>query len=748
MEAFVTLLRSRRGLAGVAVAAAAAVALGITLTANATPEPTATGSASSNVSTDAARTTAADKTSAIVTLAGDPLSTSARSAPRRGEKVDFAAAAVRSERAKLAAKRDAFRSWLSKNAAGARVSDEFDIALNAVAVELRGASLGQLSQAPGVKDVRYATRYRLLDETDPGLNLINAIDAWQSARVGGPENAGKGVKVGVIDSGVDQNHPCFDDAGYPVTPQLGDTRFTNNKVIVAKVFNSDSTQTPEAIGGHGTHVAGTVACNLDTPANVHGATAPYEVSGVAPFAQIGNYNVFPGEVPTVSDADLLEAMEAAYTDGMDVINMSLGGAIGRGPDPLADAVDNLDKANLVSAIAAGNSGPGARTIQSPGVAERGLTAGASTVGHFVGNAVTAGERTLHAATGDFPVFDSDFTAPLGVVSGADNGLSLACAPLDTDLTGKIAVVSRGECSFSTKMRHAQDAGAVAAFVVNNVAGDPISMGLDDSVTPAPTIPAYMFGPADADALIAADGESTTISAEANYFRTANDNIMAAFSSGGPSPDAAARVKPDVVAPGVNVLSGIPVNHCGDGASDCWTFMQGTSMASPHLAGMAAVLRAAHPTLTAEQVRSAVVNTSTDGVVTAYTDGTSVVSDVNVAGAGLADLAAAVDATVAVGPVSTSFGTLKGAKATTATVTLTSLTGAEQTLTLSVDSLIGDGVAFSAPQEVTLPAVGSVDIEVSASAARGEHASGGRSAMLRFFDGDTEIAHSVLFATLR
>ena len=126
-------------------------------------------------------------------------------------------------------------------------------------------------------------------------------------------------------------------------------------------------------------------------------------------------------------------------------------------------------------------------------------------------------------------------------------------------------------------------------------------------------------------------------------------IQADFSGQGPT-DVDFRVKPDVMAPGVNVLSSVPGDDCGD--TSCWAFNQGTSMASPHLAGSAAVIRQ-HPDWSAEQIRSAIVNTATPGVIT-KTDFTGLVTDVLIQGAGQEDLAAAVDAQVALGPVSVSF----------------------------------------------------------------------------------------------
>ncbi|MFI9816845.1 S8 family serine peptidase [Saccharothrix variisporea] len=734
----------RRGLVAAAVVT---TAVGVCVgPLSASPGATSGGNAASS---DKATQAGVDSTSALVQLKGDPLSTNARTKPAQGKKIDFSSSAVKSERAALSALRNDFKAWLRTNAPKAQIVNEYDLALNAVAVRLNGTPLDTLRGAPQVTRAEYERTYTIADSNDPDLSLVHAVQAWRSSQVGGDANAGKGVKIGIIDTGVDQTHPCFSDAGFPATTQLGDKRFTNNKVIVAKVFNMKGGQqgyTPEAVQEHGTHVAGTVACNLDTPAVVNGVDVPYDVSGVAPAAQVGNYNVFPADVQNVRNEDLVDAMEEAYVDGMDVINMSIGGNASGAQDLGTVAVDNLDRANMVVAVAAGNSGPGHYTVESAGSAERALTAGASTVGHFVGAAITVGATTYRAATGDFPVVSSPLTAALGVVTGTTNGLGLACDTLPAgSLTGKIAVVSRGSCSFATKIRKAQDAGAVAAVVVNNVAGDPIAMGGDAAVQPAPTIPAYMVDRGSAAGLVAANGQSATIDATLAYFRTGNDNIMAGFSSQGPTDTSARRVKPDVVAPGVNVLSSIPTHLCG-GSPDCWTFLQGTSMATPHLAGMAGVVRGAHPTWTAEQVRSAIVNTAAEGVLTRYTDGTTVERDVNVTGAGLANLLAAVGARIAVGPVSTSFGTIPGGsgQTRTATVVLTSLTGAAQTVSLSVDSVQGAGVTFTAPSSVTIPATGSTTITVTATSDKGA-AAGDHSADLRFAVGGVEIAHSVLYA---
>jgi minor extracellular serine protease Vpr len=212
--------------------------------------------------------------------------------------------------------------------------------------------------------------------------------------------------------------------------------------------------------------------------------------------------------------------------------------------------------------------------------------------------VTVGGNTYAAVSGDFPTVSADLTAPLGVVGGggsATGGLNTACSALAAgSLAGQIALISRGTCTFSTKIRNAQNAGAVAVLVVNNVAGDAIAMATDGTPN-QPTVPAYMTAVANRTALMGANGGSTTIGATKQYFQSPNSNIMAGFSSQGPT-FVDFRVKPDVVAPGVNVLSSIPHQFCA--APPCWAFFQGTSMATPHLAGSAAVILGQHPTWSA------------------------------------------------------------------------------------------------------------------------------------------------------
>jgi subtilisin family serine protease len=690
-----------------------------------------------------------DTASALVQLNGAPLATYEKTKPPKGKKIDFSSSTVKSYRAQLSKLRNDFKQWLRANARSAKVTGEFDIALNAVAVELNGTTLDTLRSAPMVVRAEHqGLYYPAAHGEDPDLELIDAFEAWGGQ--GASSTAGAGVKVAIIDTGIDPDHPCFtqDGDGTPGDP------FTNNKVLDAGVYYNKNQRdgfSPEDVNGHGTHVAGTVACAYHTSAEVNGVEIPYGVSGVAPAAKLGNFNVFPDQVESARSEDIMNALEDALEKGYDVANMSLSGGSSGIQDLLSMAVDAADEANMVVAVAAANDGPNAFTAGSPGIAPRALTAGASTVGHFVGPELTVAGSTYGLAVGDFAVVDEDTTAELGVVTGgpaALDGLNEACSALPADsLDGMIAVISRGTCTFSQKILNAQNAGAAVVIVVNNVAGDPTAMGLGGLPT-EPTVPAYMVGLENRDALIAADGEDATVTEEMSYFNTDNDDIRAGFSAQGPT-DVDFRVKPDVMAPGVNVLSAQPGSICTEEGEEtpevgCWAFFQGTSMATPHLAGSAAVVLSKHPTWSAAQVRSAIVNTADQGVVTSHTDGTTVLTDPTIIGSGRENLNSAVNAKVALDPVSVSFGGVPS--------------GAGQTRTFTVQlSDLGGAGAYGASVAKTSPAtqtgveftasVSGSTVTVTMSAAKGASA-GEHYGVLTITRGGAEVAHAAVYALVK
>ena len=672
-----------------------------------------------------------DETMAIVQLVGAPISTAASIDRGRNNRVNLAGTRTRDYRALLSASRNTFRDWLRDNAPKAQIVRDFDVSVHAVTVRLNGTPLATLQKSPQVLRVENIGLYYPLtsEPVDPDLALINAVQSWGG---GGAAGAGAGVKVGIIDSGIDQDHACFDDLG----DSDGPNNFTNNKVIVAKVFHMRARvmrYTPEAIDSHGTHVAGTVACDYGTTAVVEGVTIPHTISGVAPAALLGNYNVFPGAEGSARSEDILNALEAAYNDGMHIVNMSLGGGSMGIQDLLTIAVDNLDRGGMLSAISAGNEGPGFSTVGSPGMAARGLTAGASTVPHIVSGSIATSAGEALAVAAEFSEMTYDTLGPITVIEGqgptgvdelAD--VSQACTKLQNNPSGGVAVIARGTCDFVTKADNVQDAGYDAMIVINREPGAFV-MGGDPADTR--TIPAVMIDLLDADVVLTATGD-VTFNEPQYYSDYGTANEMADFSSEGPT-DVDRRVKPDLVSPGVNVLSSIPGGE--------FAFFNGTSMAAPHLAGAAAVVLGQHMTWTPWQVRSAITNTADLGAVSVHYDD-DMADDPNLVGAGLLDMSAAVNATALLSPVSANFGTSeRGAgKTTTRYVTLKNLSGSR--LTARVVGQYGSAT-FTVSGSVEANSTGTLTV----TATTPKQAAVGHSwATVEILDGGTVVAHMRLY----
>ncbi|PYK63893.1 MAG: hypothetical protein DME50_16530, partial [Verrucomicrobia bacterium] len=605
-----------------------------------------------------------DRASAIVQLKDDPLSTYPATRPAHGRKIDFNSNAVRSYRAQLSARRNEFRNWLRANASRARITSEYDISLNAVAVQLNGTSLTTIAAAPMVQSVEYNALYH------PNLSqshfIINADPAWVAA--GGRAVAGAGIKIGDIDTGIDNTHPFFDPTGfsYPTgfpkcdaadsdshTPNQ-DCRYVSPKVIVAKVFfnkNNQQNFDAQAIQDHGTHTAGIAAGIFNPSLNaVVDGVLINGMSGIAPGAWLGNYNVFPGDVTNARSEDILNAVDAAVADGMDVLNLSLGGSFHGNNDLLAIGLDNAVDAGVVVAVAAGNSGPGPNTVESPGRARKVITVAASTNQHFVGEPFTypaSGGTTIGAAVGDFPPLSA------GSFGLYFNSELTACTSVDPGASGNVVVVNRGGCTFSTKVRNAIAAGAIGVVVINNVAGDPTAMAKDGGG--GDNLPAVMIGKNEGAALRTANPPDASTTAIFQEFITPNKDILAGFSSQGPT-NVDLAIKPDVTSVGVNVLSSITCVGKGPGCpgdGSGWAFFQGTSMSTPHIAGSAAVLKDLHPTWSPAQIKSELVNRA-DLVIKDAVTGTHDVGP-TAQGAGRENLSVAADGTTWMDPVSASFG---------------------------------------------------------------------------------------------
>lgn len=663
----------------------------------------------------------------IVQLEDNPIATYAggirgiaATKPAKGKKLDRRAPNALGYARYLEEKRGAFKAYLRSAAASARVEAEYDTVVNGVALTLSGRDLQAVLSGRGVKSVSIDRDFR------PAMNLSRGLIGGTAFNFAFPGITGEGMKVGIIDSGIQASHPFFDPEdysllpGFPIADNSSNQSCTTKKIIVARAYPKPPG--PDACAdnnGHGTHVAGTVAGNAGTSATI-GIVTIDGLSGVAHRARLGNYNVFPNDQASARSVEIIRAIEDAVGDGMDVLNMSLGGPVHQPQqgDPLAQAVNAAAEAGVVVAVAAGNAGPGFYTVSSPGNASGALTAAASTNPHFLGIPVTwAGlAEPLAAVLGQFGDFIPAVSGrPLAnynnAAAGAAPGASTqACSAATVSHTGQIVVIDRGVCTFSTKIRNAQLAGAIAVLMVNNSPGDPVAMA-QDGTPDQPTIDGAMVRQINRLTLRTAAAAGTTVTvdgtAAAYSGTTPNADIIAGFSSVGPVAFDN-RFKPDVTAPGVNVLSSTvdPDTPVFD-----WAFFQGTSMATPHIAGAAALLKQLHPDWTPEQIKSALVTRAKRPVV-----GASVLAR----GGGRIDLNTAKDVNLTFTPANFSFGWIQPknkVQSVSRTVTFTNTSGGPLTWSASIPTscaLAGPPVAPIAAFAFSGSATGSLAAGASAS----------------------------------
>jgi minor extracellular serine protease Vpr len=536
-----------------------------------------------------------------------------------------------------------FRAVLNRRVPQASIVRSFHATANAVAIELNGVSPSDLKKLNGAKKVHEVTLYR--PNMDQSVDLINAPGAW--ANVGGRDNAGAGVRVSVIDSGiVNSLIPGFQPFFNCKNVEFGDIYFSGVTGAPAIGIKNENGAIPAPgvayVSDHGTHVAGTTGGCVYTigDGSVWDGTT---LSGVAPGATLVDRNVFPGIGAgftafggSAFSHDIAAAIEDSVVAGDQVINMSLGGGVQGPNDFLAQVSDAAVAAGVVVVTSAGNEGPGAFTIGSPGSAANVISVGATTNSRGMGVIVTApGFDPINAVPGEFPDFDSTDQVLIDW-PGSDN---LVCSSdvADGSLSGEVVLIERGACSFSQKMANAKAAGAGGAIVFTDdrgVTGMARTAGFDD------LIPAVMVARDDGLALEGALAggalSPTTITPPTIVAETPNE--LAGFSSRGPVPFTGI-VKPDVVAPGVNVLSSVFFG---------FELFNGTSMASPHVAGASAVLLQANTTWSPAMVKSAIATTATDLGLAPWEQGS-----------GLMNLEAAMNTNTFFAPTNASFGVFVG-----------------------------------------------------------------------------------------
>ena len=423
------------------------------------------------------------------------------------------------------------------------------------------------------------------------------------------------------------------------TGEQFETTDCNNKLIGARWFSEGAQNTgpidsgeifsPRDVDGHGTHTATTGAGNR-VKASIYG-TSVGRIEGIAPKARVAVYKACwlrPGDMrASCNTSDLANAIDAAVADGVDIINYSVGSSLNRVTAPDDVALMAATKAGVLAVVAAGNEGPNPATIGSPAGGPWVITTAAST--RDGSHSVEAMQvNTPPSIAGKYAVREANFTPALqdndpiegslvlvdddddaGSVDGPGT-VSDACQSLvnDDEVSGNIAFIQRGGCKFDIKVRNAASAGAVAALIYNS-AGDPILMtGISDP----DDVPALMIGQADANLIIAEldEGNDVTVVLDKSLLLARSDtgNEMASFSARGPAP-VLDILKPDVTAPGVNILAGFTPDAANAMSGEFYAHLSGTSMATPHVSGSAALLMQANPEWSPAAIKSALMTTA-------------------------------------------------------------------------------------------------------------------------------------------
>ncbi|HEY8628367.1 MAG TPA: S8 family serine peptidase [Gaiellaceae bacterium] len=623
------------------------------------------------------------------------------SVARGARSLDASSASSRAYLARVDAAQRVALAQLHRAIPDARAGRRFRIVLDAITVTLPAQRLELLARLSSVSRLYATTRFTM--ELNHSGSVIGAdeLRAASGAR-------GDGIKIGVVDDGVDPANPFFNPSGYsyPAGFPRGNTQYTTPKMIVARTFPGPGSGAPgnlpvdRAASFHGTHVAGIAAGNEGTTAPP-GPDHPLVtgLSGVAPRAYLGNYRVFTVPTPighVANTPEIVAAFEAAVADGMNVINFSGGGAEGEpSSDPMIETIRNVAAAGVVPVIAAGNDRDqyGLGSVGSPGSAPASIAVAAVSNTHVFSPAlsvVTAGApdylRQIPVAQGavqpplgwvaDQPLVDVTSIVGSGGVPvdrqlcgppGFPNDSARSSLPAQS-LAGAIALANRGGCTFVSKADRAKAAGAIGLILIDNRPGEANGIPIPLS------IPAVMISDLDGARLrayLAATGGRTTVRLPRDVLaiETGRSGIMTSFSSAGPS-DFAKDMKPDLSAPGGQILS----STLPEFAQSPFAVFDGTSMATPHVAGAAALLRQRHPGWTVQQIKSALVQTA--GPAWADTART-VEAPVLLEGGGLVNLPRADSPLVFADPSSLAFHGINvnhGAQAATLLVRLTDAGG--------------------------------------------------------------------------
>lgn len=620
----------------------------------------------------------------VVELAGDPAAVAAAKQGSRfaARETDFAL-----RRAAVRQNQNNVRTAVAN--LGGTVLDSMDTVFNGLIVSIPDARAAELAKIPGVVKLYPSRRVQL--KLDHALPIHKVPAAWATLPQG-QNSAGAGIKIGMLDTGIDVNNPGFSQslppvAGFPKVLVAGDTVFTNAKIIVAKNYTpllpDGGDPDSDDYDGHGSGTA-MAAAGGPTVVPTYGTT----ISGVAPQAYLGSYKVIDANGATTDV--IAKGIDDAVADGMDVLNISIGGPVVfySDADPTSDveiaAIEAATQAGVIVAVAAGNEGPSAGSLSAEASTPDAISVGAIENDRALDPAITpAGSAPLLAIPGDGPNPGQVISGPGFDVTQLDPS-GLACSPLNSgSVSGMVVLVLRGTppgqapCTFENKVNNVAAGGALAAVVYDN---DPADQVLLASVGNA-TLPAMFMNNGDGVNLKAQIDANSGLQLSLDFTGTTVFPIrtdLVDFSSRGPSIGSA--MKPDLVAVGDNIVTAAQDTY-SDGASyDPSGFIDtgGTSFSTPLTAGAAALLKAARPGLTMQQYRSLLINSASPA-----TNGPGVAATVQQAGAGVLNVAAALSGTVAAYPTSLNFGTGPGSINNTLNLVLSNAGTASDTFSIQI-----------------------------------------------------------------
>nr|WP_239587429.1 S8 family serine peptidase [Bacillus pakistanensis] len=515
-----------------------------------------------------------------------------------------------------------FEQQLEKKDVNYEKGFEYNDAFNGMSLQLEANEVNDLLKMEGVVSIEPDLKVHALEKPERnnpvGTHMAGSIPHLQIPKLWEMGYEGQGVKVAVLDTGIDYHHPEFEGVykgGYNFVPHNGTDysrpRANDDPYETTPLDRPDHRPEINERGSafytsHGTHVAGTIAAQ---------GKNMYNIKGVAPKIELYAYRVL-GAYGSGATSGIIAAIEKSVEEGMDIINLSLGGSNNSQIASDSIAINNATLAGVTAVIATGNSGPNRSTIGNPSTAALGIAVGNSTLPEESKKAnVKVEAGTYHHESevsmmswifGNDPKDSLTGTYDVVAIPGVGKEVDFS----DIDVNGKVALISRGEIPFVDKIAAAKKAGAVAAIIHNNIDGaGPANVYLGNSFDSLPTFDmATDEGKALREALGANPG-TVTLSGYTSDM-TAGDKMNPSSSRGPSLP--VFDIKPDVSAPGTNIMSTVPSYGKDNPDADYSTSYDrktGTSMATPHIAGIAALLKSMHPDWTPFDIKVALSNTA-------------------------------------------------------------------------------------------------------------------------------------------